>query len=280
MISSLKIFKILTFVAGLLLVVYALGVSLLYIKQRSFVFHPDHAKPDIALADLPGLREVQMRTSDGIDLFAWYKAPEHSAPLLIFFHGNAGSLASNLVRARRFADAGLGLLLVEYRGYSGNAGTPSEEGFAKDAAAALAFASARGIAPDRLVLYGQSIGTGVAVRAAAQNPVGAVILESAYTSVSQIAAQQFPYVPVRLLMRDPFDSLSRIGSIHAPLLLMRGLLDRTVPPWMGQAMFDAAREPKQLWTVPDGGHNDLAEWGADDVTIAFIRQHVHPAPHH
>lgn len=221
---------------------------------------------------MPGLRAVQVATPDGLQLLAWYRPAPSGRPVLAYFHGNGGSLADRIPRIRQFAETDWGLLFVEYRGYGGNPGAPSEAGFTADARGAMAFLRANDPAP--VVVYGESVGTGVAARVATEQPVAALLLESPYTSVAAIAQQLYWYAPVRLLMRDPFDLLPLMANVHAPVLVLQGAKDDLVPPAMGRTVFAAAHEPKQLWTAPDGGHYDLMNFGAAEIAIRFVRKHV------
>jgi fermentation-respiration switch protein FrsA (DUF1100 family) len=249
----------------------------LFFTQRSLLYFPDRTRPDRATIGVEGLREVEIATEDGLRLLAWYKPPGRADGLvLVYFHGNGGNLAYRADHIRRFAGAGLGLLFPEYRGYGGNLGSPSEEGIFADGRAALTFLRGEAIPPERTVLYGESLGTGVAVRLASEQRVAAVLLESPYASMTAVAQGHYPYVPVRLLLKDRFDSLSRIAAIQAPLLVMQGLRDTVVPPESGQALFDAAAEPKELWTAPEGGHNDLILHGSAEAAIDFLRRRVGP----
>jgi len=257
---------------AVLLVVYAGGLAALYVFQRSLVFQPDDARPAVAAADVPGLRAVRITTADGLRLLAWYRPAIEGRPVLVYFHGNGGSLADRMPRIRRFAQTGWGLLFLEYRGYGGNPGQPSEAGLDADARGAMAFLRQQGPAPT--VLYGESLGTGVAARIASEQPVAALLLESPYTSIIAIAQERYWFMPVGLLMRDPFELQPLMAGIHAPVLVMQGGRDDVVPPAMGRAVFAAAHEPKQLWTAPGGTHADLMAFGAAEAAIRFVRTYV------
>ena len=263
---------LLTGLLALPLLAYAGVVATLYASQRSLEFEPDDIRPDIADAAVPGLRAVWITTADGLRLLAWYRPALPGQPVLAYFHGNGGSIADRIPRLRRFAQTGWGLLFLDYRGFGGNPGSPSEQGFYSDARGAMAFLRAAGPAP--LVVYGESVGTGVAARIASEQPVAALVLESPYTSVAEIAQERFWYVPVRWLSRDPFELLPLMRDVHAPVLVMQGGRDDIVPPAMGQAVFAAAHEPKQFWAAPDVDHYDLMDHGAAEVTIRFVQQHV------
>jgi len=255
-------------------IAYLLLLGALYAGQGAILFRPDGLVPDGAAVGVPGLRTIRVRTADGLDLTAWFLPPPPGRPVLLYLHGNGGSLADRTGRARRFAQHGWGLLMLEYRGYGGNAGTPGEDGFTADALGALAFLAEQGVPSQRTVLYGESLGTGVAVRLAAERPTAAVVLDSPYTSIADMARAQYPFLPVRWLLRHPFDSLSRIPRIQAPLLVLQGARDTMIPPAMGRAVFDAAAGPKEMWVSEQGVHEDVLETGGEAVLVSFIARHV------
>ncbi len=166
------------------------------------------------------------------------------------------------------------MLMLEYRGYGGNLGMPSEVGLFEDAAAALRFIEAQGVPGHRIALYGESLGTGVAVWAATTHAVGTVVLESPYTSIAAAAQHHYPFIPAAWLVSDRYDSLSRIGRIRAPVLMLHGARDGIIPLSLGEALFAAASEPKEQWVAPQAGHADLGWFGALDIAVAFIERHV------
>ena len=150
-------------------------------------------------------------------------------PVIVYFHGNGGHIGYRADRVERFAREGYGVLMLEYRGYGGNPGMPSEAGLFEDAAAALRFVAAQGVPGHRLVLYGESLGTGIAVQAATTREVGAVVLESPYTSIAAAAQFHYPFIPAAWLVSDRYDSLSRIGQVRAPILMLHGDARRRHP---------------------------------------------------
>jgi hypothetical protein len=198
--------------------------------------------------------------------------PRPGRPVIVYFHGNGGHIGYRAERLLRFAREGYGVLMAEYRGYGGNPGIPSEAGFYADGRAALAFLDREGVATNRLVLYGESLGSGVAVELATQHKIGALILEAPFTSVAEVAQCHFRYVPASRMIIDRFDSLSRIGRLEAPLLVLHGERDRVVPVRFGRALLDAAPEPREGWFAPEGGHEDLARYGSLDVVVAFVER--------
>lgn len=266
-------------VAGVAAFVYLALLACLYLFQRQLLYLPDRSRPMLGTLAALGVREVELRTVDGLVLLSWYVPPAESRPVIAYFHGNGGYIGHRGERIQRFVREGYGVLMVEYRGYGGNPGSPSEAGLYDDARAALDFLEREGIPSRRLALYGESLGTGVAVRMAAEREVAALVLESPYTSIAAVAQHHYPYAPAALLMLDRFDALSQIGVVHAPLLILQGGRDGVVPARFGDALFDAAPEPKERWFAPDGGHEDLARYGALDVVAAFIARHVGQGPH-
>ena len=259
---------------GFALVAYAALVSGLFLFQRQLIYFPDKTRPELAGLEQLGVREIVLATEDGLSLLSWYLPSRPGRPVILYFHGNGGHLGHRVERLLRFAREGHGVLMLEYRGYGGNPGTPTENGFYTDARAALGFLEHEGVAPNRLVLYGESLGSGVAVELAAQHDVAGVILEAPFTSVAEVAQCHFPYIPAARLVIDRFDSRSRIGRVRAPILVLHGERDRVVPIRFGRALFDAAPEPKEGWFVPEAGHDDLARYGGLDAVVAFIERRL------
>ena len=266
--------RLLLIVAAVPVLLYCLVVGLLYFVQGSLLFRPMDLAPEAAAAGVPGLRTVRVRTADGLDLVAWFLPASPGRPTVLYFHGNGGNIGDRIGRAKRIARRGWGLMMLEYRGYGGNPGTPSDAGLATDALGALDELAALGVPSGRVVLYGESLGTGVAVRLATARPVAAVVLDAPYTSVADVAQLQYWFLPARLLVTNPFDILSRISRVNAPLLVMQGDHDMVVPPAMGRAVFEAAREPKEIWVSAGGMHGDAMETGGEAVLTAFLARYV------
>lgn len=259
---------------GFAAVGYAALAGGLYLFQRQLLYLPDRTRPELAGLAKLGVREVTLSTDDGLSLLSWYLPSQPGRPVIAYFHGNGGHIGYRFERLLRFSREGYGVLMAEYRGYGGNPGTPTEAGFYADARAALAFLEREGVAPNRLVLYGESLGSGVAVALAAEHQVAAVILEAPPTSVAEVAQCHFPFVPAARMVTDRFDSLSRIGKMRAPILVLHGERDRVVPIRYGRMLFEAAPEPKEAWFVPEGGHEDLTRYGSLNVVVAFIERRL------
>jgi alpha-beta hydrolase superfamily lysophospholipase len=256
-------------IAVIALALYVGLTTMVYLAQRSLMYFPDTLHTMPAEAGLPEAEEVQLKASDATPIIAWHVAPRDDKPVILYFHGNGGSLKYRVERFRTLITDGIGLVALEYRGYGGLGGSPSEQGLIADAEAAYAYAAARYPA-QQIVLWGESLGSGVAVALAAEKPVGRVILEAPFTSAVAVGAQHYWYLPVRLLMKDQFRSDERIAKITAPLLIMHGVHDRTIPYTMGEHLFALANKPKHIARFLDGGHEDLDANGALNAVARFL----------
>jgi fermentation-respiration switch protein FrsA (DUF1100 family) len=216
---------------------------------------------------------VQLKAADGVRVLAWTVPPKLGKPVVVYLHGNGGSLAHRVARFRRLIDDGAGLVALSYRGYGGSEGSPSEEGLIADGRAAHDFARAR--YPDaKIVLWGESLGSGVAVALAAERDVAAIVLEAPFTSAADVAFAAYPFLPVSLLMKDQFRSDARIGKVKAPLLIMHGVRDRVVPFRLGERLYAAANEPKAFVRFADGDHEDLDRYDHLAAARKFLAQHL------
>ena len=253
--------------------VYVVLLVLLMLFQRSLIYHPDTTRPVPADWGVPEMSEVTLTAADGQTLVAWWKPPKPpDGRVMVFFHGNAGHIGFRGGKIRPYLDDGIGVLLVAWRGYSGNDGKPTEAGLYADGAAALAFLDQKEIAPKYRIIYGESLGSGVAVEMASRGHGGALVLEAPFTSLPGVGASHYPIFPVRWLMWDKFDSLRKMENIRIPLFLIHGELDRVVPVRFGRALLAAANEPKQGVFIPRAAHNNLFEFGAARSVLDFIRQ--------
>ena len=249
---------------------YLTGLVVLFFAQRSFIFPvPLTARTAPEAAGLAAADEHLLTTADGEKIIVWHVPAKPGHAVVLHFHGNGDFLAGLAGRFRDITADGTGLVALSYRGYAGSSGRPSEQGLLSDAAAAYAFAAAR-YSADQIVVWGFSLGSGVAVALAADQPIGKLILEAPYTSIVDVAAAAFPLLPVRWLIRDQFRSDQRISRVTAPLLIMHGARDATIPIDLGDRLFALAREPKQFVRFPQGAHNDLGSYGAIETARQFI----------
>jgi fermentation-respiration switch protein FrsA (DUF1100 family) len=234
-------------------------LALIWTQQRKLIYFPFQPVPQVA-AVLPGATEVTFETADGLLLAGWF-LPAQGGPTratVLFTNGNAGNRAGRAPLAAGLADAGFSVLLFDYRGYGGNPGSPSEQGLIADARAARAYlASREDVDPGRIVYFGESLGTGVAVALAAEQPPLALALRSPFTSLSDVARLHYPFLPVGLMLRDTFNSQQRIKAVRCPLLILAGSRDGVVPEALSRTLFDAALQDRKRLVIIDGaGHND------------------------
>lgn len=249
---------------------YATVLSAMYLMQRDLQYVPARRDPTPQEAGLSGVDRIALPTPDGETLVLWFAEPAPGRPTILFFHGNAGAMPDRADRLAFYQSRGFGAAFLSYRGYGGSTGRPSETGLLTDAQAAYDFLRAKGIPPERIVLVGESLGTGVAVQTAARNPVAAVVLEAPYSAAVDVARARYPWAPVGLLMKDQFRSRDHIAAIHAPLLILHGEADQVIPFGFGKRLFEAAADPKTFLSLGPTGHEALSDpetWakGADFI---------------
>jgi len=249
--------------------IYVGFVGLLYLAQRKLMYLPDTTRYAPASAGLAEVQDVVLDTADGEKVVVWHAPPQGDKPVVIYFQGNGGGLNLRAWRFRQVINDGMGLIALNYRGYGGSSGSPTEAGLLQDAAATYAFAAQRYPA-ERLVLWGESLGTGVAVALAAEKPVARVLLESPYTSTADIAAAAYPIVPVRWLMKDQFRSDQRVGRISAPVLVLHGVSDDVIPIGYGERLFSLIQAPKRFVRLANANHNDHDDHGGFDAVRPFL----------
>jgi len=257
-----------------IIIVVALGyfgvLAALFFAQRAVIFPaPTRTRTAPGAAGFPQAEEHVLTTSDGERIIVWHVAAMPGHHVVLYFPGNGDFLAGSAGRFEEITSDGTGLVALSYRGYAGSSGRPSEEGLLQDAAAAYAFTAALYPA-EKIVLWGFSLGSGVAVALAADHPVSGLILEAPYTSIEDLAAAAFPFLPVRLLLRDRFRSDRRIARVNAPLMVMHGERDVTIPIAFGERLFALAHEPKRFVRFEHGGHDNLASFGAIETARQFI----------
>lgn len=245
-------------------------VAAVFLGQRRIIYPiPETTRTAPQAAGLAAGQEHRLKTADGERIIVWHVPAQGGRHVVLYFPGNGDVLARMAGRLRAISADGIGVVAVSYRGYGGSTGSPGEAGLIEDAAAAYEFARQH-YAADRIVPWGFSLGTGVAVTLAAERSVGGLILEAPFTSLADVAAAAFPLLPVRHLIKDQFRSDARIARVGAPLLVMQGGRDDVVPPALGQRLFALANEPKELVLFPQGGHNDLDAHGATEAAQRFI----------
>ena len=263
--SSLK------WIAILLAAGYLGLAALMYLAQRALMYFPETVRTAPAAAGLPQAEEVVLDTADGEKVIVWHIAPRGERPVVLYFHGNGGALQHRVPRFHKLAADGVGLVALSYRGYAGSSGKPTEAGLINDARAAYDFAASRYPAA-RIALWGESLGTGVAIALAAEKPVGKLLLQAPFTSAVDLASGAYWFLPVRALMKDQFRSDQCVGKVTVLVLVLYGESDTVVPIRYGERLFEMIAAPKRFVRIPGGGHNDLDQYGATETALRFLAE--------
>jgi fermentation-respiration switch protein FrsA (DUF1100 family) len=233
----------LKFVIGIF-VIYALVLILLFISQRSLMYHPQENNyfGDKLEVDI---EKVNITTSDNINLLGWFhKKNLKKFKTIVYFHGNAGKLENRIHKLNHFKDMDINFLIIAWRGFSGNSGKPSERGLYDDGSSVILWLKNLGLKENDIVLYGESLGTGVAIEIAQSNNFAGLVLETPFTSMVEAVKNFYPYIPVALLLKDKYENQKKIKNINIPLLVMHGEADQIVPFWMGKKIYEIANQPK------------------------------------
>ena len=234
--------------------IYFLVLVFLYFYQRNLLYHPNennYSEDKISV----DIENVRIKTSDNIELLGWYHEKNlKDFKTLIFFHGNAGSLETRIHKLNHFRDMNINFLIIAWRGFSGNNGNPSEQGLYEDGKSAIDWLIKKGVSEKNLILYGESLGTGVATHLAQNKNFAGVILETPFTSMIDAAKKFYPYIPVKLLLKDKFENYKKIKNINSPILIMHGEVDQLVPFSMGKKIYEIANEPKYSYFTKYDNH--------------------------
>jgi pimeloyl-ACP methyl ester carboxylesterase len=239
------------------LAAYALLLVTAYLAQRKLMYFPDTARVQPAQVGLANVFERVLKTPDGERIIAWYGKATPGQPTLLYFHGNGGSLAIRAPRIARFMEQGWGVYMMTYRGYGGGSGQPTEVDNVADARLAYGDLLLEGVPPASIIAYGESLGSNIAVRIGIERKVAGVILDAPYTSIVDVAARAYPFVPVRAFLTDRYETSKYIANLKVPLLILHGEHDQVVPVAMGRELARLANVPKRLVTFPNGGHSNL-----------------------
>ena len=256
--------------AGMSIALYALVVGAAWLGQRHLMYVPDRTRVPPDAAGLEGAREVMLDAPDGVRLVAWRADAVSDRPTILYLHGNAGNLAGRAGRFARYQDKGYGMLMMSYRGYSGSGGSPTEQLNVADAVRAYDQLRAEGVKAASIVVYGESLGSGVAIQLAVERPVAALVLDAPYTSIVDVALLTYPYLPVRPLLLDRYESDRHIKNVRAPVLILHGERDGVIPVNMGQALYELVPGRKKLVLFPQGGHVDLDDYGAVETVTGWV----------
>ena len=246
-------------------------LTALWLLQRRLIYFPDTTVPSAA-SMLPTAQQITLRTEAGLVLGAWYVTPtggDRGITVLVM-PGNGGSRELRAPLARRLAAKGFAVLLLDYRGYGGNPGRPSENGLITDARAARAYLVDHGVAPDRLIYFGESLGAAVATRLAAEQPPAALVLRSPFTDLAAVGARHYPLLPVRLLLRDRYPVTKLISQVRVPTAVVYGSADVIVPPEQSAAVAAAGGGPVRTVEILGADHNDAALLEGNEVIAAVV----------
>jgi fermentation-respiration switch protein FrsA (DUF1100 family) len=259
--------------AAVYVAVLAAFLVLLWTMQRRLMYFPTADVPAPDEIGLAGVEPVTFETTDGLTLSGWFVASSGPSPrvTVLVFNGNAGNRAHRAPLAAALHRHGVQVLLADYRGYGGNPGTPSEKGLAADSRAARAYLAGRpDVDASKIVYFGESLGTAVAVDLAVEHPPAALVLRSPFTSMADVGRHHYPFLPVRLLLRDRFAAIDRIARIRVPMLVIAGGRDRIVPIDNSRRLYEAAVAPKTLLVLPDADHNDDELLAGNEMIHAII----------
>jgi hypothetical protein len=259
----------------------AFGLPLLYmppqespegvvVELNSLAGLPDPTRTTPTEAGLDGVNEVEITVADGITLVAWHAPAKDDKPTILYFHGNAANAANRASKIETMRESGFGIFYLNNRGYGGSGGKPTEEDNVADAIAAYDHLTGLGVPADSIVAFGESLGSGQALRLATERPVAAVVLEAPLTSTVDVARGTYFWLPLGLLITDKYDNERNIRFVTAPVLVLHGEQDAVIPVEMGLRVYRAANEPKQIELFPHGTHDDLFDHGAWEKTRAFL----------
>lgn len=260
-------FKTALFIAG---GIYLSIGLVMFLAQRSLMYVPEAVRTDPKTEGLRDVEERRLNTGDGHEVIVWYGEAKPGQPTLLYFHGNAGALVTRSERMAKYMQRGRGFYIMSYRGYSGSTGKPSEAANVSDAKRAYDDLVSLGVSPHDIIIYGESLGSGVAVQVAAEKPCGGLVLDAPYTSIVDVAAAQYPWLPVRPMLLDRYESMHYIGRVRCPVLVIHGEKDEIIPVAMGRALFAKANEPKQIVTFPNAGHADHWMYGSYDAINSWV----------
>ena len=242
------------FLVILVSLVYFFASLGLYIFQRDLLYHPTENNYDGDKLTV-NIQEVKIVTDDNIDLLAWYHNKDiNKFKTILFLHGNAGSLENRIHKINHFEDMNINFLLLSWRGFSGNKGKPTEKGLYQDARSAVKWLVKQGVIEENIIIYGESLGTGITTEIAQNKNFAGIILETPFTSMVAAGKSKYPIFPIKLLLKDKYESDKKIKNIKSPVLIMHGEEDQIVPFWMGEKMFQMANEPKYSYFTKFDNH--------------------------
>ncbi len=269
-------YTVLAVLAGLACL-YGVVAIAIYVLQPLLVYRPKTERKQPADIGLEQVEEIVLNTPDGTELIAWYCPAQPGYPTLLYYHGTNGSLETRRDRIHRMTRRGFGVFMMSYRGYGGSAGKPQQGWLTADAIFAYDHLQSLGVPADKVVIYGESLGTGIATPVAVARECAALILEAPFTSIVSVAEKRFPFLPVRGFLHERYESINVIDRVEAPLLIVHGVKDKIIPIEFGRAMYDAANSPKEMIEFAEAGHSGIFQMGAFTKISEFLQRHI-PIP--
>ena len=262
--------RMITYIVAGLGLVYLVAALALYFNQSRLVYFPNREHVTPAHEGLAGVEELTLKTPDGEKVICWYAKAQPGQPTILYFHGNAGNISTRSERIRKYLSRGRGIFMLDYRGFGGSTGKPSEAANVADAKQAYEALRREGVAAKDIILYGESIGSGVAVQVAAESEAAGLILDAPYTALIDVAANRYRWFPVSLMMTDRYESRRYLPGLKLPLLVVHGERDQTIPVAMGREVVALHGGPKELVTFPEAGHADHYLFGSFEAIDAWI----------
>ena len=238
----------------IIILLYFLILIFLFFYQRNLMYHPsenNYSNDQLTVQ----IEKVKVDTQDGIQLLGWYhKKDIDRYKTILFFHGNAGSLENRIHKLNHFKEMDVNFLIIAWRGFSGNKGKPSEKGLYEDGRSAINWLLKKGVNEENIIIYGESLGTGVATHLSQNRKFAGIVLETPFTSMVDAAKKFYPYIPVSLLLKDKFNNKDKIKNVIAPVLIMHGESDQIIPFFMGKKIYEVANEPKYSYFTKHDNH--------------------------
>ena len=259
----------LKYIISIFLIYFFFGF-ILFIFQRKILFNTSGIPLLPKSYGLNTVKEIKIKTKDGLNLLAWYSKPKIKKPILLYLHGNSFDIGERAKRIERYIEEGWGVVLLAWRGYSGNSGKPTEKNLYLDAKSALKWVlDNTNYSMKEIILYGESLGTGVAVELSQNQDFKSVILEAPFTSIYDIAKLRYPIYPFKFLILDNFDNYSKIDKIKSPIMIISGKKDEIIPHKHSIKLFSKAKKPKECLFIDEAMHNNLYDFGIEKSVINY-----------
>ena len=238
----------------LIIVTYCLLLTFVFFYQRKLLYHPNFSNHVTGDGLIHSIEKINIKTEDNIDLKGWFHLKDSKKKTILFFHGNAGTLDNRIYKLNFLGNLDINFLIIAWRGYSGSSGKPTELGLYQDAKSAVNWLNLKGIVEKNIILYGESLGTSVAIEIGQNKNFAGIILEAPFTSMVDTGKKYYPFFPVKLLLKDKYESKNKIKNIKFPILVMHGKKDKIIPFYMGEAIYNLANKPKFKYFSDNDDH--------------------------